>query len=101
VAYYFSPGAAERIEETYNYILEKFGIARAEKFRADLNQFCHALVDQPNFRPGRPRPEFGSGVRGAPFQKRLLIIYSVEPGGDVIIENVIGPGQHYDVLPLD
>jgi toxin ParE1/3/4 len=61
-----------------------------EAYVRRIEAHCHRLSDFP--RRGRPRDEFGPGLRSIAFERRATILYRID-GDEVIIHSVLYAGR--------
>ena len=79
-SYRYSSAANSDIEEIAIYILDLNPIA-ARRFLDALEETCELLAEQPLI--GRPRPEFGEGLRSFPVGNYLVFYTPAVAGIDV------------------
>jgi toxin ParE1/3/4 len=79
-AYRFSQLANKDVAETAKYLFKLNPVA-ADRFLTRLDQTCELLAEHPGV--GRPRPEFGEGVRSFPIGSYLIFYTPSAQGIDV------------------
>jgi toxin ParE1/3/4 len=84
VPYRLSPLAEQDLDEIWSYVAEDSSPATADRLVDALIYRFELLAEQP--RMGRPRPEFGAGVRS--FAVENQVIY-YRHDGDIVIARVL------------
>lgn len=93
----FRPAAETDLTELYHYIAEQSGSPeRAIGYIRRIRAWCEKLKTFPE--GGRQRDDLRPGVRILGFERRVVIVYTVLPSGDVEIGRVFYGGRNYEAL---
>lgn len=72
----FTPDAEANLSTLYDYIADNASLARAGDFVGRIEAACMALSEFPL--RGIARPDLGVGLRTLAFERRAVIVYSVD-----------------------
>ena len=79
----FSPGAKAQLIALYRYISNEASPAIAERFTGTIVARCEALATFPKL--GRARDDLRPGLRTLGFERRVLVVYTIEPDAITIL----------------
>lgn len=91
-----SDPAIADLKEIADWIGDRADEDVGEGYVRRIEAHCHRLRDFP--RRGRPRDEFGPGVRSIAFERRATILYRIE-GDEVIILSIVYAGREPGPAP--
>jgi toxin ParE1/3/4 len=89
----FSPGAKADLAEIEQYLANRFSQHNAEKYIRRIMTYCKSLALAP-YR-GSQRNDVRSGLRTAGFEKRVTILFEIQPS-KVIILGVLYGGRTFE-----
>ena len=89
----FTPRAHAQLDDLYDYIAERSGTTRAEKYVGALVAACRGLSTFP--RRGTRRDDIRPGLRTFGYRRRVTIAFSVEDR-TVAIHGVFYGGQDFE-----
>ncbi len=76
------PKARADLDDIWDYTVEKWGYAQAEKYLRMLNQTFETLADNPEL--GRIYDEVHEGLRVYPSGRHLIFYFATDDGIDVV-----------------
>jgi toxin ParE1/3/4 len=94
----FSRRAQADLHELFDYLGDRFSIANAERFAAQIEKACLSLGTMPM--RGTDRSDFRPGLRMIGFRRRVTIAFRVN-GESVSILRILYGGQSSDVAFAD
>lgn len=95
----YLPAAFTGIEEIFNYVLDgSRNQVTAERYVDRLYERCEHIADAPF--GGVLRVDLGPDLRMAVFERKVIILYRVEPD-TVLITNIFSGGRDYEALMRD
>lgn len=86
----FEEQALADIDGIYEYVLDRAGVAIAERYLDRLEASCRGLCAFPD--RGTPRSEWRHGLRSIAFERRATIAYEVR-GDTVFIVQIFHAGR--------
>jgi toxin ParE1/3/4 len=91
------PAAETDLDELYRHIAERSGSPQtAIDYIRRIRGWCDQLETFPY--AGRARDDLRPGIRILGFERRVVIVYTVLPSGDVEIGRVFYGGQNYEAI---
>ncbi len=95
----YRQGAVSDLDSIFDYLLEQGASIRAARgFVGRLEAQCERIGNLPEGYPARP--EFGAGVRMAPFEHSAVIVYRLAEAAVEILRVYYG-GRDYETLMRD
>lgn len=97
---FYRPEARADLAKLYDYIVEESGSHdRALGYIRRIQASCEKLKTLPEV--GTLRDDLRPGVRILGFERRVVVVYTVLPSGDVEIGRVFYGGRDYEALISD
>lgn len=94
------PAAEADLTNLYLYIAEQSGShERAIGYVRRIRAWCEKLKAFPE--AGHPRDDLRPGVRILGFERRVVVVYTLLPSGDVEIGRVFYGGRDYETLIIE
>jgi toxin ParE1/3/4 len=94
----FTPRAEAQLAALYNYIADRGGDIRAEKYVGDIVARCRAMATFP--RRGTKRNHVRPGLRTIGYKRRVTIAFSIEERM-VVIHGIFYGGQDFERILAD
>jgi toxin ParE1/3/4 len=89
----FTPRAEAQLSALYNYIADRGGDVRAEKYVGDLVARCRAMTSFPQ--RGTKRSDVRPGLRTVGYKRRVTIAFSIEASA-IVIHGIFYGGQDFE-----
>ena len=89
----FTPRSERHLQELQDYITEHSGAQSAEAYVGRIIDYCLGLSTFPE--RGRRRDDIRPGLRTLGFERRVMIVFSIESPG-VVIHGVFYGGQDFE-----
>jgi len=93
----FTPRAERNLGGLYRYIADKSGEERADGYISRILDSCISLSTFPEI--GRKRDDIRPNLRTKPFERRVMIAFSINEATDTVaIHGVFYGGQDFEQL---